>query len=260
MQSLTIQIPQPCHERWDDMQPHEQGRFCANCQKMVVDYTALSDRELVKLLTKPLTTSCGRFRDEQLNRPLLVANPVATSVWRQWLGFLTLSLFGWQTARAQQSQTDRSSRPVAAQQASIKVEAAVKPIPVRTTVGPETMSVIAGKVIMTDSSGSPLPAPYAHVFIDQPGHKWQASTDSTGAYKLLLPTRLLTGHLTVYARTPNRWQGNITFDVLTSAPIITLNDLVIEEKPVPIKAITGGGICLLQTPSRWQKFKRRLFH
>lgn len=72
MRSLTIQIPQPCHERWDAMQPAERGRFCASCQKTVVDYTNFSDQELVRLLNKSSETGCGRFRDEQLNR-LVVA-------------------------------------------------------------------------------------------------------------------------------------------------------------------------------------------
>ena len=256
MRSLTIQIPQLCHERWADMQPNEQGRFCANCQKTVVDYTTLSDRELVKLLTKPLTTNCGRFRNEQLNRSLVPSNPAATSVWRQWFGLLTLSLFGWQTARAQQNQTGRPS----SQQTSVKLDYAVTTIPVRTTVGPETKSVITGKVMVVDSNGSPVPVSEAFVSIEQSGHRWQAFTDSTGIYKLLFPTRLLTSQLTVYARTSNHSQGNITFDASTPAATIALNDLIILEKPAPRKDITGGGICLIQTPSRWQKIKRKLFH
>lgn len=259
MRSLIIQIPQPCHERWADMQPNEQGRFCANCQKTVVDYTTLSDRELVKLLAKGSEARCGRFYNEQLNRPLLASNPVTTSVWRQWFGLLTLGLFGWQTTRGQHNQTNSPLRPASVQQASVKVDFAVSTIPVRTTVGSETKSVITGKIMVMDSSGSPVPAPYAHVFIEQSGHKWQAFTDSSGAYKLLFPTQLLAGQLTVYARTPTNCRGNITFDASTSAATIALNDLIILEKPAPVKVITGGGICLIQTPSRWQKIKRKLF-
>lgn len=260
MRSLTIQISQPCHERWAAMQPNEQGRFCASCQKTVVDYTNLSDQELVRLLAKSSKTSCGRFYNEQLNRPLAASNPVTTSVWRQWFGLLTMSLFGWQTARAQHTQTDRPSRPVSAQQAPARLDYAVTTIPVRTTVGPETKSVITGKVMMMDSSANPLPVPYTFVFIEQSGHRWQALTDSTGTYKLLFPTQLLTAQLTVYARTPNNYRGNITFDASTSATTITLNDLIILEKPAPIRVITGGGICIIQTPSLWQKIKRKLFH
>lgn len=259
MRSLTIQIPQPCRERWADMQPNEQGRFCANCQKTVVDYTALSDRELVKLLTKSSEASCGRFRNEQLNRSLVALNPAATSIWRHWIGLLTLSLFGWQTTRAQQNQSDRPLRPASAQQTSVKLNYAVTTIPVRTTIGPETKSVITGKVMIMDSSGNPIPVSEAFVSIEQSGHRWQAFTDSTGAYKLLFPTRLLTSQLTVYARTSSRSQGNITFDASTPAASIAVNDLILE-KPAPRKDITGGGICLIQTPSRWQKIKRKLFH
>ena len=90
MRSLTVQIPQPCHERWADMQPTERGRFCASCQKTVVDYTALSDRELVRVLSSSAHGTCGRFHNDQLNRPLIPASPVTASAWRHWVSLLRL--------------------------------------------------------------------------------------------------------------------------------------------------------------------------
>lgn len=68
---LILQIPNPCHENWDEMQPEEQGRFCLNCQKKVVDFTTMSD-EAVKnyLLDKREEKTCGRFLASQIGRPL----------------------------------------------------------------------------------------------------------------------------------------------------------------------------------------------
>ena len=66
---LQLQIPTPCHENWDHMSPVEKGRFCSSCQKQVVDFSRMSDREIAMFFKKPSTGSvCGRFMEDQLNR------------------------------------------------------------------------------------------------------------------------------------------------------------------------------------------------
>jgi hypothetical protein len=68
---LQLQIPTPCHEDWDNMSPVEKGRFCSSCQKQVVDFSRMSDREVAIFFKKPSTGSvCGRFMEDQLNRDI----------------------------------------------------------------------------------------------------------------------------------------------------------------------------------------------
>lgn len=74
---IKISIPTPCHEGWDNMAPNDRGRFCASCQKTVVDFTNMPDREIARILRQN-TTVCGHVRTSQLNRPLVIparANP-----------------------------------------------------------------------------------------------------------------------------------------------------------------------------------------
>ncbi|MBI5372113.1 MAG: carboxypeptidase regulatory-like domain-containing protein [Sphingobacteriales bacterium] len=69
---FQLTIPEPCHENWDKMSPAAQGRFCGSCQQQVVDFTTMSDRELLQFFKKPSTGSvCGRFMNDQLERDLL---------------------------------------------------------------------------------------------------------------------------------------------------------------------------------------------
>ena len=66
---ISIQIPEPCHEDWNQMSPQERGRHCQVCEKTVMDFTNKTDAFIVKAL-KSDSNLCGRFRNDQLNRPL----------------------------------------------------------------------------------------------------------------------------------------------------------------------------------------------
>jgi hypothetical protein len=55
------------------MTPNEQGRFCGSCQKTVVDFRAMSDKELLDHISKTAGQhACGRFSNDQLNRKITV--------------------------------------------------------------------------------------------------------------------------------------------------------------------------------------------
>lgn len=72
---LQLHIPTPCHENWANMQPSEKGRHCAACQKTVVDFTAMSDPEIIRYLSKAGSNVCGRLAPDQVNRPLIPLTP-----------------------------------------------------------------------------------------------------------------------------------------------------------------------------------------
>ena len=67
--AITISIPEPCHEDWNEMTPTEKGRFCDQCTKEVVDFTSQSDEQIIKHLEHN-DKLCGRFRASQLDRKL----------------------------------------------------------------------------------------------------------------------------------------------------------------------------------------------
>ncbi|MFZ1264064.1 MAG: carboxypeptidase-like regulatory domain-containing protein [Chitinophagaceae bacterium] len=70
---LQLTIPTPCHENWDGMTPVEKGKFCGSCQKQVVDFSNVSDRDIAQFFKKPTTGSvCGRFMTDQLDRDIQI--------------------------------------------------------------------------------------------------------------------------------------------------------------------------------------------
>jgi hypothetical protein len=66
--SLSIKIDSPCHENWENMEPTEQGRFCNSCQKAVVDFTGLTDQQILQYFLKNPVPVCGRMLVSQKHR------------------------------------------------------------------------------------------------------------------------------------------------------------------------------------------------
>lgn len=68
--SIQINIPNPCHQNWDEMTPDGRGRHCAHCQKSVIDFTTWSDAALYNFFSKRNDAVCGRFFPTQINRTI----------------------------------------------------------------------------------------------------------------------------------------------------------------------------------------------
>ena len=114
--NISLHIDNPCSESWQNMTPNEQGRFCASCQKSVVDFTAMSDNELIDWFARqtynkhqhashnPKTSTgtesatsghtCGRFTSSQLDRAIQSIRPrkpAPTALWRYLIAGLLVS-------------------------------------------------------------------------------------------------------------------------------------------------------------------------
>jgi hypothetical protein len=69
-----LQIPTPCTQNWEEMSVAPGGRFCDSCEKKVVDFSLMSDRQILEILRNSKGEICGRFVNEQLNRNLVVSS------------------------------------------------------------------------------------------------------------------------------------------------------------------------------------------
>ncbi len=92
---IRMQIQQPCHENWNNMTPGEQGRHCSLCQKTVVDFSIMSDREVMDYISQYAHgNTCGRLSNSQLNRVIERPRERTVSwkyIWSVALGSLLLS-------------------------------------------------------------------------------------------------------------------------------------------------------------------------
>jgi hypothetical protein len=91
MKQFHLSIPTPCHENWEQMTPTEQGRFCGSCQKQVIDFTQMTDQQLVAYFKKPINNVCGRLAPDQLDRTINI--PAKRIPWLRYFFQFTLPAF-----------------------------------------------------------------------------------------------------------------------------------------------------------------------
>lgn len=72
--NYTISIPKPCDQKWSDFKPTSTGGHCASCDKVVVDFTSMSDDQILTYLKRRSKGMCGRFRSDQLKSYADVGN------------------------------------------------------------------------------------------------------------------------------------------------------------------------------------------
>lgn len=93
---IQFRIDNPCSQHWEQMTPEAQGRFCASCQKTVVDFTGMSDAEMLRAFAGAgaavnAAGTCGRFLRGQLDRAL-VAEPARKARRLGWWQYVLAGL------------------------------------------------------------------------------------------------------------------------------------------------------------------------
>ena len=177
MNTLSVQISTPCLEKWSGIKSAGGGGFCGSCQKTVMDFAIMTDAEVISAMSQRKEGVCGRFRAEQLNRPLRGCSPVSRTPQRFW-SLLTAGLLGWYTTPAQvnapEIKTTKSSAETAGcQQTSI-------PSPLIASV--DSSRIITGRVV-AGSDKNNLP----NVSVLMQGVSQGVATDTTGHFQLVIP-------------------------------------------------------------------------
>jgi hypothetical protein len=171
--SIRIQVPQPCHENWNHMNPAEQGRFCLSCSKTVVDFSLMSDKELLEYMAGAGSHVCGRFSGDQVNRDLLPP-PARKHSWRYAWQLLLAGLLVTAKAGAQQAKKpgvtlavhkDKPARPM--------IMGGIRMATVEET------GFVEGVVL---DSATRLPVAYAYLRIGATGKS--VSVDSSGRFRI----------------------------------------------------------------------------
>ena len=65
-QPLHLSIKKPCSENFGAFRPTDTGGFCSSCQKDVIDFTKMSEAEVLAYFENRQEKTCGRFHPSQL--------------------------------------------------------------------------------------------------------------------------------------------------------------------------------------------------
>lgn len=162
--SIVVTVALPYPEAWSQMTPTAQGRHCAAGAQEVVDFTRYTDAELLAWFRQPARgATCGRFRLDQLARPLRHQLPRR----RGWLA--VLGAFGLWLGVA---------LPTLARQLPLPLLA--RPVVLQRPVTP-----FRGRVL-NPHSHQPQPG----ILVQLVGADVRAYTDSNGYFALTPPTPL----------------------------------------------------------------------
>ena len=94
-EQFVINIPEPCSEDWNEMKVvDDTHRHCASCEKTLVDFTCMSDEEIVYFFRHNKQKTCGRFTQGQLQKTFIQNQQAAqSSPWWRTVAVLTLTFF-----------------------------------------------------------------------------------------------------------------------------------------------------------------------
>ena len=63
---FSLSINKPCTEKWGSFEKTAEGGFCDSCQKNVIDFTMLSEKEIIRFVSNSSSDTCGRVNRNQL--------------------------------------------------------------------------------------------------------------------------------------------------------------------------------------------------
>ena len=183
--NYKLTINKPCRQQWNSMTNNDIGKYCSHCSKTVIDFTNLSDIEIIQVIEKSSGRLCGRLTNKQLNRPLYVAKPQSNS------SKLYKILAGLILVGTSNNVLSTNKTPLFEIRKSIESENEYISN-IENPVAKDSSNIVKGKVIDEQSKE---PIPFASVIIK--GTKTGVSTNIDGEFVLYIPDSLLTDKITI---------------------------------------------------------------
>lgn len=168
-------IPTPCHENWNNMTPEGKGRFCASCSKQVVDFSLMSDQQVLNYFKNTTGKVCGRFADDQLQRPMIAAAEQKKKVW--WVAAMmpVLMLFGKANAQKKKGKVTQGEPAMIIPNNRPEIMGKI-------AIGTPIPELIIKKIIkgsVKDENGNSIP--YANIRV--PDFRTYIQADSSGNFE-----------------------------------------------------------------------------
>ncbi len=154
------------------MTPTQQGKFCSACSKQVIDFSLMSDNQILNFLSNQSGKLCGRFDAEQLQRPLIETKIKKKKSW--WMALTMPLLFLFERSGAQDEVYVNTDSIVNTK--AVKNSLQLDPLDLE--YYPAKQITITGKVV--DENNQPI----ASATIMQKGTKHATLSDTAGFFSM----------------------------------------------------------------------------
>ncbi len=172
-QTIKINIENPCHENWDNMLQEEKGKFCNACQKTVVDFSKMTNEQIINFLNHTNERVCGRIAKHQHNTPISNYVPNKTPFFNKYVAGFLMALGFYSPSNSQTLKAPTESHKMVG-------EIALKP-----AVPSDKKLTINGRVI--DNKTKKV---IQNALVSIAGSDITTTTDKHGNYTLSIPARL----------------------------------------------------------------------
>jgi hypothetical protein len=205
----SFYIPKPCHENWNNMTKQEQGRHCAVCEKVVVDFSKKTHEEIIDVIDNAVEGNvCGHFSVNQLDQKAqanVFMNP-RNLFNRNWKYF-AMSIFGLVLFN-KKSAAQTSGR--------VKMQGAVAYRPQTNT----KQTILAG--IVSDKSGKKLAD--TDVKITSEGRDVATvKTNADGFYSIKIAPGKIYNHKVTVVVNHNAYESKTVNDLAVTKEVVRLN-------------------------------------
>ncbi len=181
-QSYLLKIDNPCGQDWNVMSQNDIGKFCSNCSKTVVDFTNLTDAEIIQHIEQSSGKLCGRLTKQHLNRRIETHQPKNNSRFYKLLAGLML-VGTAESALATEKQPSQIEIVSPTQSEELSKE----PVNANANLLPDSLKNVVQGIIYDAETKKPLP--FANVWLKNT--TIGASTDFDGKFKFVIPDSLL---------------------------------------------------------------------
>ncbi|MEI9959222.1 MAG: carboxypeptidase-like regulatory domain-containing protein [Ferruginibacter sp.] len=178
MKQVQLSIPEPCHQDWNQMTPTQQGRHCSACVKQVIDFTTMSDAEVLNYFSNIKNEKvCGRAYPDQLERAITAPKEIKRKPFWQWHYITMLLLF---FGKSNNAKAQNNGKEINKLQITDKPLIKINEQLVGTVGGVSVNNgfVINGQIRDIDEN----PIPFASIKID--GNKAGVSADANGVFSI----------------------------------------------------------------------------
>ena len=234
---FNLNVAKPCSETFDSFTPTKQGGFCSACQKEVIDFTQMNEREILEFFKNKQGNTCGRFLEPQLKiyeefipkKRIWNLNMFGVGL----ISFSLISLLSNQSSYAQFPKTSATFQEVK-EQSTLK-----------NTSGNNLEITISGTVV--DEDNYPIPG----VSVVLKNTTFGNITDANGKFTFQKP--LKEGDILVFTFIGYK---TIEYSVSKNTPTNQHIEIILKEDLCELMGEVSVEQIYESKPSFWQKVKR----